>query len=421
MDWSSNAVREASRTGDYGRVIQLTRQAAHLTQRQLGDACGLSQSALSRMERRGAGAYDMATLARAAHHLGIPPGLVGLADNRTDRSTRRGGNKHVERRGFLAGVVATTAAPALGAVAPARAEPDSGQAAALRVATTSYRRLDATLPARQLAETVLGHMRLVQTAAAQAGIVAARARLAAVASEVASLAGWLSWDMADHGSARTWYGTAIKAARRAGDPLLTAYQQGSLAQFEVEAGNVAQGLSLIRGARRQLGAERPAIAAAWLSALEAVAHATAGDERAADKALTASNTEAARQNLEEPPPWPWVFAFDERKIAACRVTCGARLGRPRWVLSAVDDATAALSSGHEKQRALLGLDVASGHMAAGRLDTAFAFATQSLDTGLRLRSGRVVERARTFRRSYTSATPPSIVRDFDARLHDAYL
>ncbi|WP_406516335.1 hypothetical protein OH809_24605 [Streptomyces sp. NBC_00873] len=66
-----------------------------------------------------------------------------------------------------------------------------------------------------------------------------------------------------------------------------AYQQGSLAQFEVEVGNVAQGLSLIRGARRQLGSECPAIAAAWLSALEAVAHATAGDERAADRALLA--------------------------------------------------------------------------------------------------------------------------------------
>ncbi|MEH6373612.1 hypothetical protein V7793_04510 [Streptomyces sp. KLMMK] len=281
--------------------------------------------------------------------------------------------------------------------------------------------MDATAPARQLSDTVQGHMRLVQTVAAQTNDQATRTRLAAVGSEVASLVGWLSWDMADQGSARTWYGAAIKAARRAGDPLLIAYQQGSLAQFEVEYGNCAQGLTLIRSARRQLGAERPPIAAAWLSSLEAVAHATAGDDRAADRALATSAAEAARMTADAAPPWPWVFTFDERKIAAARVTCGARLARPRWVHSSLSDASAALSSSHEKQRALLTLDVATGHMAAGHLDVAFGLATQALDTGLRLRSGRVAERARNFRRGYSSASPPAIVRDFDGRLNDAYL
>ncbi|MFF5129855.1 multiprotein-bridging factor 1 family protein [Streptomyces syringium] len=421
MNWSDSALRVAASHGDYGRVIRLVRESARLTQGQLGGACGLSQSAISRMEKRGTGEYNMSTLARAAHHLGIPPRLVGLADNGAAQCKRGDGNDEVERREFLAGVVATAAAPALGALTPPSSEWDAGQAAVLRIATTAYRRLDATAPARQLSETVQGHMRLVQTVTAQVKDPAARARLAAVGSEVASLAGWLSWDMADQGSARTWYGAAIKAARRAGDPLLIAYQQGSLASFEVDAGNVAQGLSLIRGARRQLGAERPAIAAAWLSSLEAVAHATAGDERAADRALVASAAEATRLPMTEPPPWPWVFSFDERKVAAARVTCGARLARPRWVLTSVNDATAALSARHEKQRALLTLDVASGHMASGHLDTGFALATQALDTGLRLRSGRVVERARAFRRSYSSTTPSAIVRDFDGRLHDAHL
>ncbi|MFI1174207.1 multiprotein-bridging factor 1 family protein [Streptomyces melanogenes] len=421
MNWSDNAAREASRAGDYGRVIELARQAARLTQRQLGDACGLSQSAVSRMEKRGAADYNMTTLARAARHLGITPGLVGLADIGAAPATSAEGHDPVERRQLLAGVLATAAAPALGAVAPAHPDWGAEQADVLRVATSAFRRMDATVPARQLADTVQGHMRLVQSVAAQAPDQAARARLAAVGSEVASLAGWLSWDMADAGSARTWYGSAIKAARRSGDPLLIAYQQGSLAQFEVEAGNVAQGLNLIRGARRQLGNGRPVIAAAWLSVLEAVAHATAGDERASDRALLTSAAEVGQISGDQPPPWPWVFAFDLRKVAAARVTCGARLARPRWVLSSLDDATAALSSNHEKQRALLGLDVASGHMASGHLDTAFALATHALDAGLRLRSGRVVERARTFRRSYSSATPPAIVRDFDTRLHDAYL
>jgi hypothetical protein len=41
-----------------------------LSQNQLGEACGISQSAVSRLERHGAASYD--TLARAATHLCLP-------------------------------------------------------------------------------------------------------------------------------------------------------------------------------------------------------------------------------------------------------------------------------------------------------------------------------------------------------------
>ncbi|MFF7191440.1 hypothetical protein ACFZAR_41070 [Streptomyces sp. NPDC008222] len=290
------------------------------------------------------------------------------------------------------------------------------------MATTAFRRLDATVASRDLTDTVQSHVRLIQRVASQAPDTSHKARMAAVGSEAASLVGWLAWDMADHGSARTWYGSAIKAARTAGDPLLSAYQTGSLAQFEVEAGNTAEGLRLIARARRQLGTDLSAIAAAWLASIETVAHATAGDDRATERALRACEQNTARVSREDPPPWPWVFSFDERKVASCRVVCGARLGRPRWMAS-TKDITTALSSGHEKQQALLTLDVASSHLATGRLDSAFAFAlaTRAVHDGMRLRSGRVVERARAFRRTYTSPTPAGIVRDFDTLLHDAYL
>ncbi|MDX3766387.1 MULTISPECIES: helix-turn-helix transcriptional regulator [unclassified Streptomyces] len=415
MDWSGNKqVRDAARDGDYGRVIKQARKALGLTQGQLGEACGLSQSAMSRLEDRGVGPYNMSLLASAASHLGIPPNLVGLADY------DRNGNSTVERREFLNGVAAVVATPALPPQLQSRPEWDSGQAAALRVATTAFRRLDATVGSRDLAETAQAHLRLIQRVASQAPDASHKARMAAVGSEAASLVGWLAWDMADHGSARTWYGSAIKAARTAGDPLLGAYQTGSLAQFEVEAGNTAEGLRLVARARRQLGPDLPAIAAAWLASIEAVAHATAGDERATERALRSCEQHTARVPREDPPPWPWVFSFDERKVASCRVVCGARLGRSQWGLSSQEIATA-LSSGHEKQRALLTLDVATGHLSTGRVDSAFALATRAVQDGVRLRSGRIVERARAFRRSYATATPPGIVRDFDTLLHDTYL
>lgn len=184
MNWSKQAIRDASREGNYGRVIQLARRERGLTQRQLGEACGLTQSAVSRLEGRTAGPYNMNTLASAAAYLGIPPRLVGLADT---AAAAADGRDPVERREFLAGAVAAAATPAFAAL-PAPERPETGQAATLRVATAAFRRMDGSTPSRQLSEAVLAHLRLVQSVAADAADEEQRVRLAAVGSESGRMA-----------------------------------------------------------------------------------------------------------------------------------------------------------------------------------------------------------------------------------------
>ncbi|WP_228718204.1 hypothetical protein [Kitasatospora acidiphila] len=103
---------------------------------------------------------------------------------------------------------------------------------------------------------------------------------------------------------------------------------------------------------------------------------------------------------------------------AFRVTCGAKLGLPEWVAAADG---AALATGHAKQRALVMLDIAAGHLAAGRLEAAFALTSRAMDAGLQYRSGRIVERTRALRRSLVTSSPPKVVRDFDERLRGVYL
>jgi len=416
VDFQVGPIRDASRAGDYGRVIELARKGRRMTQAALGQALGMSQSAVSRLEKRGSASYSTDVLAAAAAHLQIPPALVGLADGRTAQVHARDDDP-MHRRTVLGGALAAITAPLLAPVPDPR-DTTGGQAAALRLTTSAYRRLDGTTPSRDLADAVDGHIRLIQTITRSVTGEADRVRLAAVGSEAASFAGWLAWDKGDHGSARSWYGGAVKAARTAGDALLTAYQTGTLAQFEAHAGNGVQALNLTRRARRVLGEQRPVVADAWLLSVEALGHAAAGDRRSADQALTASRTAAEALSNGHEPPWPWVFSFTPAKVAACRVTCGARLGLPEWVLG-VD--VEALATGHAKQRALLLLDVAAGHLAAGRVDAAFALASSALDVGLQYRSGRIVERARAVRRSLTTSSPPKVVRDFDERLHGVYL
>ncbi|MFE7976738.1 DNA-binding protein [Streptomyces shenzhenensis] len=212
--------------------------------------------------------------------------------------------------------------------------------------------------------------------------------------------------------------TAVRAARIVAVGAVWGWHPPG-AQFEAHAGNGVEALNQALRARRALRDRRPPVADAWLYSAEALGHAAAGDRRATDKALTASRSAAeALRTTEEPPPWPWVFSFTPEKVAACRVTCGARLGLPAWVIS---DDVEALATGHAKQRALLVLDIAAGHLAAGRVDAAFALAPRALDTGLTYRSGRIVERARAVRRTLTTASPPKVVRDFDERLHGVYL
>ena len=77
----SPAVLEAVQQGDTGTVIRLARRAKGETQRQTGDACGYSQSEISRIENGRARLYDIRTLGRLAEHLDIPPNLLGLADD----------------------------------------------------------------------------------------------------------------------------------------------------------------------------------------------------------------------------------------------------------------------------------------------------------------------------------------------------
>ncbi|MFE2722472.1 multiprotein-bridging factor 1 family protein [Kitasatospora sp. NPDC059327] len=415
LNWNSAVVREASRTRDYGRVIELARTHRRMTQAQLGEMCGLSQSAVSRLEKRGTSPYAMDVLLRMSEHLDIPAALVGLAGPTIQA---RSGAESVQRRQFLGVVAAAAASPALAVAGADPVDEGEQQAASLRLVTMSYRRLDGSTPSGDLADAVHSHLRLIRKLVRTAPTDGRRTGLIAAASEAASLAGWLAWDTGDNGSARSFYGAAVKTARSGTSPLLAAYQAGSLAQFEAHTGNGVQALSLVRRARGFLDSGSPAVADAWLSAVEALGHAATGDQRSADRSLVHSRTVVQADAVAEPPPWPWVFVFDESKVAGFRLTCGAKLGLSRWVS---ESAGPVLTSGNPKQRALLVLDIAAGHLAAGRVEAAFTLATQALEVGRQFRSGRIVERGRALRRSFRTSSPPKVVREFDERMYDMHL
>ncbi|MFJ7423460.1 helix-turn-helix domain-containing protein [Streptomyces uncialis] len=409
-------LKDAALEGNYGAVIRRARQILGLNQRQFADRCGLSQTALSRLENRGTGGgYPMDVLACIATAIQLPHDLVGLAHQPT------GGEGPVHRRSFLTDAVGLTASLSVGAAQLQTAGHTPVEPDALRQVTSAYRWLDATTPSRDLADVAHPHLRLIQTMTSRTTDPVQHQRMAAAASEAASFTAWLAWDMADHGSARRWYGTAITTAQTTGNELLTAYQLGSLASFDAETGHPAAALRRVEQARRQFTGTIPPLAAAWLASIAALAHAAAHDAAACDRALAAAARHTGRIHQAEPVAWPWIFTFDDRKISACRLACAARLpGNPR--LRVTDhDLTTAVTGGHDKQRALITLNAATTHLTRNPdLEAAFALATRALHAGLRLASGRVVDQARHFRRA-AGRSVDAYADEFDSLLHTAYL
>jgi transcriptional regulator with XRE-family HTH domain len=77
--WEAPAVLSAVEMGDAGTMLKLARRAKGETQRQTGEACGYSQSEISRIENGKAHVHDIRTPVRLSRHLEIPAHLLGLA------------------------------------------------------------------------------------------------------------------------------------------------------------------------------------------------------------------------------------------------------------------------------------------------------------------------------------------------------
>jgi hypothetical protein len=300
---------------------------------------------------------------------------------------------------------------------------DEGTAPALTAITGAQRRLDSTTSARDLARGVAAHVEMTQRILARTRRSPLAGDVAAALSEAAGLAAWLHADMCDIGTARTYYRLAVDGARQAGHNLLAGYMLGSLAAFEIDTGDPVMGLTLVTRARQQIGSAAHPTPRAWLASIEALGHATARkDATAAGDAL--GRAALAAGNGAAPPPWPWLFPFDHAKLAGYRALVAVRLERPADALAAFAESLTAVQPA-PKQRAIIMLEVATAacqdgtrHKDTARIGEAFQLAAEALNVGMTYSSERVIQRTRTFRRSYAGPVT-SEVQDLDQQLQSA--
>lgn len=405
--WSTPAVAAALAKCDIPAVLAEVQRANGWTQGQLAEAVGYSQSWVSKVLRNRQ-PLTVDQVREISIRIGLPLHLL--------RFGARGDDDPTKRREF-GKAVAFTALAAL--PLPQRAEVDETTAPTLTNITGAQRRLEATTPANELARGAVAHVNLANRVLGRATRSGFARDIRAVMSEAAGFAAWLHADMHDIGTSRTYYRLAIDSARQAEHSLLAAYMIGSLAAFEIDADDPLLALDLLAQARRELGEQPPATARAWLCSIEALGHATAHDAPAAAAALREAESAVIAGERAAAPPWPWVFPFDDAKLAGYRALVMVRLGRADEAVAAFAES---LSSAQPaiKQRGVLMTEIATAKAMSGDHDEAFHLVSNALTVGITYGSERIIQRARRFRRTYGGPMTGS-ARAFDERLRATLL
>jgi transcriptional regulator with XRE-family HTH domain len=405
--------------------LRVYRERRRLSLSGLAKATGLSRRTILRAEQGAAVRHDTARL--LCEYFGTSADELGLLVLRSGRPTPSEATSKdgMRRRQWLGLTLATPLVRVPGGDGRDQrdglpAEADAGQL--LAGVTRSYRVLEASTPSADLIAPVEAHLRLARRQAARRE--EARAGTAtdyAMVSEAAGLAAWLHADLGDAGAAREHYRLAVRAAERAEHPLLIPYMIASLGHFAAETGDARQALVLVQQARARLPRHAPNAAAAWLSSIEAVAHAAAHDRRGTAAALLAGErflTAEGEDGTGAPLAWPWVSPFTFAKASLYRASCAALLGDSVEVARAFREAQPALQA--PKRRALALVDVAGAHARRGDLGEACRYATEALDLGQRSGSRRVVQLVSRFRSTLGRKQHPAAA-ELDDRLARAYL
>ena len=401
-------IRRALRSGDWSTVLQVLIQETGASQTDIAVAVGVSQPHVSRLMNGQSKEPGIRTVRALCDGLGIPRSLAGLLDDQEDDTNRRQ---------LLAGTAGVSGLALIGTVGGDVPVESQDEERLLTIPSATYRRLEQRLPSRSLIAPVSAHLALVRQLATRNGHSPAHTRrLFAVLGETAGLVAWLYVDVEDRANARRHYQLAVRAAERSGHPLLPAYMLASMSQFAANCGDATESVRLVADARHRLPRSAPAIAGIWMDAIESLALAQIKDRNAVTK-LDHAEGRLCRA-LNDEPVWPWIFRFDERKLAGYRAQVAAKLGRVKAAEKALQIANDPQQA--PKPRAVMEVLRAGILAQSGNIDDACKVAAEAFDVGQAFGSERVTRAVATFRTTL-GVRSGRAVAELDERLYATYL
>jgi transcriptional regulator with XRE-family HTH domain len=401
-------IRRALAIGDWPTVLQAVVLETRASQTDIAVAVGISQPHVSRLMSGHSREPGIRTVRALCDGLGIPRSLAGLLDVDQEDNTNR--------RQFVGGALGVSGLALIGTAEGDIPVDSADEERLLMVPSATYRRLEQRHSSRLLIAPVAAHLALIRRLTRRSGYSAAHTRrLLMLVSETAGLAAWLYVDLDDRASARQHYQIAVRVAERSGHPLLPAYMQASLGQFAAQCGDAPQAVRLIANARGRLPRSAPAIATIWLDAVEALALAEARNRNAL--AVLGRAEQRLSKATNDEPIWPWIFPFDERKLAGYRALAATKLNRTQMAESAFRLAGTAPQA--PKQRAVMEVERARSLARAGQVEEACRVASTAFDTGRRYDSERVLRAVATFR-STLGVRAGQATAELDERLAGTY-
>ena len=282
-------------------------------------------------------------------------------------------------------------------------------------AVLRFHRLYKELPPTELFPHVQQYLHVVTGFLEESQTIETRHRLCSIAGHLAGLRGWLTFDLGDPAAAHVWYEAALKPAVEAQDEALAGWLLGGRSLIPSYSGDHAAALELIR--RGQSHGSRSANVAvqAWLTALEARAHAGLGDAAAfrqaqdlANNALDGSQPDEHRHGMD--------FRNERLDVTYYEGTSLVTLRQPDAAQPVLDAALAAQDPGHLKARSIVQLAVATSYVQQREVDQACVVASQALDLPADQRIGPITQRAQDLLRELEPWRGRPAVQDLRERV-----
>lgn len=245
----------------------------------------------------------------------------------------------------------------------------------LEAVTAAYRRMYHTVGAHDLIDGVAQHVLTTRGFWRRASDPAFRRSLAATTSEIAMLAGRMSFfDLGRPSEAEPHYQTALEAAQEAEDRALQAVVLGNKSFIARNAGDFAGALHLL-GRAKALAADELTVRS-WATALEAMTQAWAQQPSLSLEAMEKAEIVLAEARADQRPAW--FDYYDHSRLAGFKGLMRIRLNQPDAAQASLDEAITALTPDAAKQRACYLADQATVYANEGQVEEACELGMQAL-------------------------------------------
>jgi transcriptional regulator with XRE-family HTH domain len=403
---------------EFGPVFRAVRAAQRWSQQVLAEFLDWEQRRISAVETGKRPLLDVREVVRVANKLGIPAGKLGFAHGVTvgRRTTTGRKGSWVQRRDFVQHVATLT----LGLTGVAGLEIDrltallppteptgirhigAGDVQAIEQATAAFRRQDFTQGSGLSQAAAVAQVRATLPLLNAQVAPQVRPRLYIATANLATQAGWMSFEVNQHDAARRLWMIALDVARSAEDSQdsdLTVFVLYDLAQQAVHLGRPDEALRLVHLGHTAAVSPHPVSASTrcCLANIEAKAHAARGEGKGCDRALGQAVEQGSTIDLATCPPWS-AHAGEAGMSGfqgSAHYTLALAQGEPNAAERAVSllrRAADGFGPDYARLRALYLPDLAGAHALAGDTDTAVTVGHQAVDAVTAVYSPRAYDR-----------------------------